>query len=159
MRQRILTAIKHFALSAAVRGLPQRRRQAAFEAPEPLKQPSLLPKVELDDDGWMFDRRAPNAISHRMELLSNEMERLSGALTGLRAFLGSISDEAPLIADYNVSSVTAPMITDTDLFDGEPLAIPSSSIPAVGDATFLFADEKSLVSGSFVEAELIARAA
>ena len=157
MKQRIYSAIKHFALSAAFRGLSQRKRHAAFDAPEPRKQPAELPSLDVEDM-WMFDRAAKTAVAHRMDMLANEMDRLSGTLNGLRAFLGSVASEAPMLADYEITPRAAPMIIDRDLFDGEPITATPNAIPAAGEASFLFEEDSALV-GQFAEVELRARAA
>lgn len=157
MKQRILSALKHFALSATLRRLPQRTMRAGFDAPQPLRQPSDLPSPQTDDV-WMFEKAAANAVEHRMDMLSNEMDRLSGTLDGLRAFLGSVASDAPMLAAYEVVPRAAPMILDRDLFEGEPLSVSTHAIPAAGELGYLF-NEETLAPGHIAQAELQARAA
>ena len=85
MKNRISSALKLFALSAAFRGLPHRKRRFELNA-EPRRQPNELPLPDTDD-AWMFEKAASNAMAHRMEMLHNEMDRLSSTLGGLRSFL------------------------------------------------------------------------
>ena len=157
MKNRISSALKLFALSAALRGLPQRKRRFEFNAPEPRLQPNELPLPETDD-AWMFEKSAVNAVSHRMEMLHNEMDRLSATLGGLREFLGAVSSDAPMLADYETTPRAAPLIVDRDLFEGEPLAVAPNSVPAAGEAGFLF-EEGSEVLSQCVQSELRAIAA
>lgn len=90
----------------------------------------------------MFDNSAANAVEHRMDMLTNEMDRLSGSLSGLRAFLGNVAENAPIIAEAHTTLHTSPMIIDRDLFDGEPLAATPNAIPAAGEARNLFEEER-----------------
>lgn len=157
MKNRISSALKHFALSATLRRLPQRKRFLDVSSPQPRRMPNELPQLG-NDDAWMFDKAAQTAVEHRMEMLGAEMDRLSGALGGLRAFLGTIAVEAPLMADYEITPRAAPLIVDRDLFDGEPLAVSPTYIPAAGEAGYLF-DEGSTLLGQCVQSELTAQAA
>jgi hypothetical protein len=157
MKNRISSALKHFALSATLRLLPQRQRALENLAPQPRRLPNELPQPSTDD-AWMFDKVAATAVEHRMEMLGNEMDRLSGTLSGLRAFLGTVAIDAPLMADYEVSPQAAPLIVDRDLFEGERLAVSPTYIPAAGEAGYLF-DEGSTLIGQSVQPELHARAA
>ena len=157
MKNRISSALKLFALSAALRGLPQRKRRYELGRPEPRLQPNELPMPDADD-AWMFEKAASGAIAHRMEMLRNEMDRLSETLGGLRAFLGTVASDAPMLADYEVTPRAAPLIVDRDLFEGEPLAVAPNFVPAAGEAGYLF-EEGSEVLSRCVQSELRAQAA
>ena len=157
MKNRISSALKHLALSAALRGLPQRKRRLDMSAPEPRRMPNALPLPE-SDDAWMFEKLAQTAVAHRMEMLHNEMDRLSNTLGGLRAFLGSVSADAPVMADYEITPRAAPLIVDRDLFDGEPLAVQPNFVPAAGEAGYLFEEGSEMLSHC-VQSELRAQAA
>ena len=157
MKNRISSALKLFALSAAIRGLPQRKRRFELSRSEPRRQPNALPLPE-SDDAWMFEKAASSAVAHRMEMLHNEMDRLSDTLGGLRAFLSSVSSDAPMLADYEITPRAAPLIVDRDLFDGEPLAVAPNFVPAAGEAGYLF-EEGSEVLSRCVQSEVRARAA
>lgn len=157
MKNRISSALKHFALSATLRRLPQRRRILEVSAPQPRRLPNELPQPDTDD-AWMFDKIAATAVEHRMEMLGNEMDRLSGALSGLRAFLGTVATDAPLMAEYEIAPQAAPLLVDRDLFEGEPLAVSPNYIPAAGEAGYLF-DEGSTLIGQSAQPELHAQAA
>ena len=157
MKNRISSALKYLALSVTLKRLPHRQNVMAFSTPQPLRQPNELAMPDTDD-AWMFEKAAASAVDHRMEMLANEMDRLSGTLSGLRAFLGSVTHDAPLLADYEVTPQTAPLIMDRDLFDGEPLSVSHKIIPAAGEAGYLF-DEGSYVLGQDAQSQLFARAA
>ncbi len=157
MKNRISSALKLFAMSAALRGLPHRNRRLDLTGPEPRRLPNELP-LPNTDDAWMFEKAAVNAVAHRMEMLHNEMDRLSNTLGSLRAFLGTVATDRPLVADYEITPNAAPLIVDRDLFEGEPLAVASNIIPAAGEAGYLF-EEGSDVLGHCVPLELHARAA
>ena len=157
MKNRISSALKYLALSVTLKRLPQRQNVMAISTPEPRRQPNELPMPDTDD-AWMFEKAAASAVEHRMEMLTNEMDRLSSTLSGLRAFLGTVSQDAPLLADYEITPRAAPMIVDRDLFDGEPLSVSPTIIPAAGEAGYLF-DEGSYVLGRDAQSQLFARAA
>lgn len=157
MKNRISSALKLFAMSAALRGLPQRKRHIELSSPEPRRLPNELPLPD-SDDAWMFEKAASNAVVHRMEMLHNEMNRLSDTLSGLRAFLGTVASDAPLQADYEITPRVSALIVDRDLFEGEPLTVATNAIPAAGEAGFLF-EEGSELLGQCVQSELRARAA
>ena len=80
MKNRISSALKYLAMSATLKRLPQRQRFMDISSPEPLRQPNELPMPDTDD-AWMFEKAAASAIEHRMEMLANEMDRLSGTLS------------------------------------------------------------------------------
>lgn len=156
MKNRISSALKHFALSVALRGLSQRNPKTEMKAPQPRRQPMQLPSLG-GDEAWMFDKHAETAVEHRREMLSNEMNRLSGTLSNLRAFLGNVAVDAPIMASHEISARAAPMIIDRDLFEGETLAATPNAIPAHGEAGYLF--EEELTEGQRASSEIRARAA
>lgn len=152
MKHSIYSAFKHFALSAAIRALPHRKRTLDVNAPEPRRQPNEM------GDAWMFDKAADNAVEHRMSMLANEMDRLSGTLSGLRAFLGSVATDAPMLVAGEPAPLTPPMISDRDLFDGEPLAAIPNAVSTAGEVGFLF-EEEILQGQNYAQAETRAQAA
>jgi len=157
MKQRIYSAFKHLALSVTLRGLSQRPRIAQIQAPEPRKRASDV-NAAVADDAWMFDQDAHNAVEHRMDMLANEMDRLSGTLSGLRAFLGNVAQEAPMMAIANSIPNTPPMLADRDLFEGEPMVATPNAIPAAGEADYLFYEDV-ISEGQIESAQPQARAA
>lgn len=156
MKNRISSALKHFAMSVALRGLSQRSRRLEMKAPQPRRQPMQVLPLE-GDEAWMFDKHEATAVEHRREMLSNEMNRLSGTLSNLRAFLGEVVTEAPIVVPNEITVRAAPMIIDRDLFDGEALAATPNAIPAQGEAGYLF--EEELTEGRRASSEIRARAA
>lgn len=144
MKSRISSAFKHFALSVTLRGLSQRKRTGEIAAPEPRRQP--LSAIDCSKDDWMFDQRSANAVEHRIDMLSNEMDRLSDSLSGLRNLLSGVAVDAPMFAALEAYPNTSPMIADRDLFEGEPLAATPNAIPAAGGAEYLF-DEEIIAEG------------
>jgi len=83
-----------------------------------------------------------NRISSAFKHFALSVDRLSGSLSGLRAFLGNVAENAPIIAEAHTTLHTSPMIIDRDLFDGEPLAATPNAIPAAGEARNLFEEER-----------------
>lgn len=157
MNQRIYSAFKHFAISFTLRSLSRRKRHAAFEAPQPRSRSGNVNEI-TEDDAWMFDNTAVNAVEHRMEMLADQMDRLSDTLSGLRAFLGKAASEAPLLAELETMPLMPPLLSDRDLFEGEPMVATPNAISAAGEADFLF-QEEAVAEEHFVRAEQQARAA
>jgi len=140
MTQRIFSALKQFVLTRAIRVLPARAPRAMdMVRPEPIRQPLLQVMPEIDE--MLFEAPPVSALQHRMDMLSNDMGRLSDTLSGLRSFLGTVAADAPILAAGEVAAVSAPMIADDVLFDGEPMVAASHAVRAAGEADFLFDDE------------------
>lgn len=140
MTQRIFSALKQFVLTRAIRMSPARAPRAMdMVRPEPIRQPLVQRMPEIDE--MLFETAPVSALQHRMDMLSNDMDRLSGTLSGLRSFLGAVTKDAPMMAAVEVSTVSAPMIADDVLFEGEPMVASPNAISAKGEADFLFEDD------------------
>ena len=117
MTQRILSSLKSFVLTAALRVSASESRLAEDKAPEPVTR-HLDPEMEIDE--WMFDRDG-NPVTEAASIYARETARVSGALTGLRSLLTQISMHAPQTEDIPVQAAFGPIVGDDVLFDGEPM--------------------------------------
>ncbi|MEO0983338.1 MAG: hypothetical protein AAFX03_11880 [Pseudomonadota bacterium] len=139
MTDRILHVLKRVAVSAVVTALPQRpQRKDAALSPEPVRRP--FDGADADCDAWMFESRS-EGLAHRIDMLRDEMNRLSGLLGGLREALSDVAAAAPVkaVADMPVLQVHCPV--DGFLFDGaEGDVVWSEGDVFVGGDDFLFED-------------------
>ena len=117
MTQRILSSLKSFVLTAALRLSASESRLAGEGDPEPIQR-HLDPEMEIDE--WMFDRDG-NPVTEAASLYARETARVSGALTGLRSLLTQISMHAPQTEEMPVEAAFGPIVSDNLLFDGEPM--------------------------------------
>ncbi|MEZ5999002.1 MAG: hypothetical protein R3B98_09940 [Hyphomonas sp.] len=74
----------------------------------------------MDIDEWMFDRDG-RPVTEAAALYARETARVSGALTSLRAMLTQISMHAPQHEEMPQVAAFGPIMSDADLFDGEPM--------------------------------------
>lgn len=139
MANRITSALQRIVLAAALTVIPKSRKAAALETPEPICEPILREPVM--DDAWMFDS-ARTVLDHSTDMLASEMNRLSGAVSGLRDMLSTISEHAPVLEQVASVSPFAALNEDAMLFDGEPMAA-SDTGRAMGGLDFLFGDERA----------------
>ncbi|MCA8900860.1 MAG: hypothetical protein KDA53_06370 [Hyphomonas sp.] len=117
MTQRILSSLKTFVLTAAFRASASDSRLGASESPEPITR-HVDPAMDIDE--WMFDRDG-NPVTEAAALYARETTRVAGALTGLRALLTQISMHAPQPEELPVHAAFGPIMSDSLLFDGEPM--------------------------------------
>ncbi|HPE47785.1 MAG TPA: hypothetical protein PLR76_05285 [Hyphomonas sp.] len=117
MTQRILSSLKSFVLTAALRSSARASRHAGEEAPEPIIR-RVDPAMDIDE--WMFDRDG-NPVTESAALYARETARISGALTGLRSLLTQISMHAPQPEEMPRVAAFGPIASDDLLFDGEPM--------------------------------------
>jgi hypothetical protein len=128
MTNRILKTLKTFALGVAMRASAKRLCVEADTSVEPrIRSLGASPAMAGFDD-WMFDKSTP-FVSQQAHALSQDMSRVSGALSGLRAVLGSISAHAATLDTPAVEFPHAPLLMDDGLFDGEPMAASYGGIP------------------------------
>ena len=117
MTQRILSSLKSFVLTTALRMSASESRFPHEDVPEPVTR-SLDPEMEIDE--WMFDRDG-NPVTEMAALYARETARVSGALTGLRSLLTQIAMHAPQTEEVPAEAAFGPIISDDLLFDGEPM--------------------------------------
>jgi hypothetical protein len=153
MTHRIFAPIKFFALSAALRLVAGRSKTLEAAAPKPRIREY---EPETVSDEWMFEGRS-TPISAEVFAFSREMSRVSGALGGLRALLGQISAQAPVLDLMPNGVPFGPMIGDPMLFDGEPMA--ASYGPAPAEDMDLFGDAPAFMPGVRRADEAISRVA
>lgn len=141
MANRIVHALKRFAVSTAIRFTPV--SQFSMADPEPrLRAADDVFSRDASFD-WMFDN-AESAISPAVRALSGELSRVSTALCELREILACLVRVAPL-HKVEVNEIAAPNFrwAEDVLFDGHVPPI-GNVIPvaAAGHAAFLFEDDK-----------------
>lgn len=142
MTYRILTSLKTFALGAAFRAEARRHGKHAVKAVEPRIRPVDVDHCSMDSDDWMF-AAASTPVSTEADRLSREMSRVSGALSGLRGMLRTISATRPMV-DLPVNGVSFGALDgDAMLFDGEPMAATYGAAPT--EDTDLFVDDAGLL--------------
>ena len=125
MTHRILAPIKFFALSLGLRLSAGKVKADAFDPVEPIVEP-VRRRINVDE--WMFDRDGL-PVTEAAEVYSHDLNRVSGALNGLRSLLTQIAAEAPIIDDMPNAVPFGPLETDDVLFDGEPMTATSREIP------------------------------
>jgi len=117
MTQRILSSLKSFVLTAALRLSASESRLPGEGDPEPIQR-HLDPEMDIDE--WMFDRDG-NPVTEAATLYARETARVSGALTGLRSLLTQIAMHAPQTEEIPLKAAFGPIVSDDLLFDGEPM--------------------------------------
>ena len=128
MTNRILKTIKTFALGVAMRASAKRLSAETDTAVEPrIRSLDESPAMAGFDD-WMFDKSTP-FVSRQAHALSHDRSRVSGALSCLRAVLGSISAHAATLDAPAVEFLHTPLLMDDGLFEGEPMAASYGGIP------------------------------
>lgn len=129
MTNRILNTLKTFALGIAMRSAAKRLCVEIDTPVEPrIRSLDVSPAMAGFDD-WMFDKSTP-FVSQQAHTLSQDMSRVSGALSGLRAVLGSISAHAATLDTPAVEFPHTQLLMDDGLFEGEPMAASYGGIPA-----------------------------
>lgn len=117
MTQRILSSLKSFVLTAALRVSASESRFPNEGKPEPVTR-HLDPEVGVDE--WMFDRDG-NPVTESAALYARETARVSNALMSLRSLLTQISMHAPVSEEVPAEAAFGPLVSDDMLFDGEPM--------------------------------------
>ena len=112
VKKLFLAACARFYTDRSVPAMPRHRLQ-------PRSQP-FVPIVPLDEDPWLFAPRKSVAVQARA--LSQDMEDLAAALTGVRATLALMHTHAPRHETASHTRLHPHAWHDSALFDGEPLS-------------------------------------
>ncbi len=142
------SALKRIALVAAFSGLAKPRPDRGTDVnPEPRRR-TLYANGDLDEALFDVNR---TEVEDQIDVLSCEMDRLSGALVGVRNLLSTISAVEPVYEEATPSVEFAAMHEDAMLFDGEPEFAGEAARP-LGDISYLF-DEPVAVPGSRIDTD------
>lgn len=134
----LTSALKRIALVAAFSGLTKPRPDRGTDVtPEPRRR-TLYANGDLDEGLFDVNR---TEVADQIGMLSSEMDRLSGALNGVRGLLSTIAAAEPVYEEATPSMEFAAMHEDAMLFDGEA-EFAGETVRPLGDASFLF-DELS----------------
>lgn len=134
MRHRILNAFRRLVLTRVMETLKFRDQRPGLVL-EPVSD--LAPEP---DDVWMFAAEA--TVADRVSEYAGAMGGISDTLSRLHGLVGRISAVAPGLPEPRAEApVMSALWSDSDLFDGEPVA-PRQNVPVIlaGDADFLFED-------------------
>lgn len=141
MVYRVLLTMKRFALALALKFMP--KTDVDVEAPEPRIRTIDGIKSAGLADGWLFEAPA-SPVSPAVDALSGELDRLSDRMSGLRALLADIAEEAP--ADNELDVFVSPVpeardaMVDSDLFEIAPDVVFADETIDADAYSFLFED-------------------
>ena len=133
MTHRILAPIKFFALALGLRWSAGKVKSARLGTVEPIVEP-LKRRIAVDE--WMFDRDGL-PVTEAAEVYSHDLNRVSGALSGLRSLLTQIAAEAPVIDEMPNAVPFGPLETDDMLFEGEPMTASCHETPLEDSDIFI----------------------